>query len=91
MTFFNDEFEAKVCLADMLSEVTYGQAEVLTIACDKWDQFDKIKEVLGVETNEVYDEVVKLKNEIQMTRDYLHDHNLEWDLVSYSKSHQKCQ
>lgn len=30
-------------------------------------------------------ELEKLKKEIQVTRDYIHDHNLEWDLMSYSK------
>lgn len=26
-----------------------------------------------------------LKAEIEMMRNYIHDHNLEWDLLSYSK------
>lgn len=41
--FFKDEFEAKVCIADMLSEVTYGQAEALGMALEKWDEYDKLK------------------------------------------------
>ena len=91
MTFFNDEFEAKVCIADMLCEVTYGQSEALSTACDRWDAFDKIKDLLNVDADNVYEAVLKLKNELQTTRDYLHDHNLEWDLLSYSKSNKVQQ
>lgn len=43
MLFFNDEFEAKVCIADMLTEVTYRQAKALTMALEKWDEYDKLK------------------------------------------------
>lgn len=28
-------------------------------------------------------ELEELKKELQITRDYIHDHNLEWDLLSY--------
>lgn len=84
MTFFEDEFEAKVCIADMMDKVTYGQSEALRTACARWDAFDKIKELLGVETDDVYEAVQKLKNEILVTRNYLHDHNLQWDLLSYT-------
>ena len=56
MTFFEDEFEAKVCIADMLDKVTYEQAEALTIALEKWDKCDQIKEIVWVETNKKYDE-----------------------------------
>lgn len=84
MTFFKDEFEAKVCIADMMDEVTYGQAEALSTACARWDAFDKIKELFEVDADDVYEAVQKLKNEISVTRNYLHDHNLEWDLLSYT-------
>lgn len=70
MTFFNDEFEAKACLADMLSEVTYGQAEALGMALSKWDEYDK------------------LKAEYDLTREYIHDKGLEWDLLSKYKQTQ---
>ena len=43
MIFFKDEFEAKACIADMLSEVTYGQVEALGMALEKWDEYDKLK------------------------------------------------
>lgn len=43
MTFFDNEAEAKVCIADMLGEVTYGQAEALSMALEKWDKYDKLK------------------------------------------------
>ena len=54
MTFFKDEFEAKKAIADMLDKVTYGQAEALCMALEKWDKFDKIKEIVWVETNKKY-------------------------------------
>ena len=56
MTFFVNEFDAKVCIADMLDKVTYKQAEALTMALEKWDKFDNIKEIVWVETNKKYDE-----------------------------------
>lgn len=28
-------------------------------------------------------ELEKLKKELQITREYIHDNNLEWDLLSY--------
>lgn len=43
MTFFKDEFEAKVCIADMLDKVTYKEAEALGIALNKWDEYEKLK------------------------------------------------
>lgn len=43
MLFFSNEFDAKVCIADMLTEVTYGQAEALSMALEKWDEYDKLK------------------------------------------------
>ena len=43
MLFFDDEFEAKVCIADMLTEVTYRQAKALSMALEKWDEYDKLK------------------------------------------------
>lgn len=43
MTFFKNEFDAKVCIADMLDKATYGQAEALIMALEKWDEFDKLK------------------------------------------------
>ena len=73
MTFFKDESEAKVCIADMLSEVTYGQAEALSMALEKWDEYDK------------------LKAEYDLTRGYIHDNGLEWDLLSKYTRLQKSQ
>ena len=43
MTFFDNEFEAKLCIADMLDKVTFGQAEALSKALEKWDEYDKLK------------------------------------------------
>lgn len=43
MTFFKDEFEAKVCIADMMDKVTYKEAEALDIALSKWDEYEKLK------------------------------------------------
>ena len=34
-------------------------------------------------------EVEKLKNELTITRNYIHDNGLEWDLLSYSKRKEK--
>lgn len=39
-------------------------------------------------------ELEKLKKELQLTRDYIHDRNLEWDLLSYTerrKQHEQLQ
>ena len=43
MLFFRDEHEAKICIADMLTEVTYGQAMALSMALEKWEEYDKLK------------------------------------------------
>lgn len=43
MVFFTDEFEVKKCLADLLDKVTYGQAEAICIAVEKWDELEKTK------------------------------------------------
>lgn len=34
-------------------------------------------------------EVEKIDAEMQITRDYIHDHNLEWDLLSYTKKKER--
>ena len=39
---FKDDFEVKVCLADLLDEVTYKQADAICIALDKWKELDKL-------------------------------------------------
>lgn len=70
MTFFDNEFEAKLCIADMLDKVTFGQAEALSKALEKWDEYDK------------------LKAEYDLTREYIHDKGLEWDLLSKYKQTQ---
>lgn len=40
--FFENEFQAKVCLADLLDKLTYKQAEALACALQKWDELDKL-------------------------------------------------
>jgi hypothetical protein len=41
--FFDDEFDMKVCIANMLDKVTVKQSEALRIALKRWDELDKIK------------------------------------------------
>lgn len=65
--FFDNEFDMKVCIADMMHKVTFGQAEALGCALRRWDKLDE------------------LKNELELTREYIHDNGLEWDLLSYSE------
>ena len=43
MSLFNSDFEIKKCLVDMLDKVTFGQAEAITTALDKWEELEKIK------------------------------------------------
>ena len=43
MSLFNNDFEIKKCLVDMLDKVTFGQAEAITTALDKWKELEKIK------------------------------------------------
>lgn len=43
MSFFNSDFEIKKCLVDMLAKVTFGQAEAITTALDKWKELEKLK------------------------------------------------
>lgn len=69
MVFFKDEFEAKVCVANLLDKLTFKQAEAVAEALSKWDEYDK------------------LKSELEITRQYIHDNGLEWDLLSYSNRH----
>lgn len=41
--FFDNEFDMKVCIADMMHKVTFGQAEALGCALKRWDELDKLK------------------------------------------------
>ena len=43
MSLFNNDFEIKKCLVDMLDKVTFGQAEAITTALDKWEKLEKLK------------------------------------------------
>ena len=43
MSSFNNDFEIKKCLVDMLDKVTFGQAEAITTALDKWEELEKLK------------------------------------------------
>ena len=43
MSLFNSDFEIKKCLVDMLDKVTFGQAEAITTALDKWEALEKLK------------------------------------------------
>ena len=43
MSLFNSDFEIKKCLVDMLDKVTFGQAEAITTALDKWEELEKLK------------------------------------------------
>lgn len=48
---------------------------------------DKIKTLKIVDdvVNSQKAEIEKLNKELQVTRQYIHDNGLEWDLLSYSK------
>ena len=35
--------------------------------------------------NRKYEEIEKMKNELKITRGYIHENNLEYDLLAYSK------
>jgi hypothetical protein len=41
--FFDNEFDMKVCIVDMMHDVTFGQAEALGCALRRWDELDKLK------------------------------------------------
>ena len=43
MSLFNNDFEIKKCLVDMLDKVTFGQAEAITTALDKWEELENLK------------------------------------------------
>lgn len=43
MSLFNNEFEIKKALVDMLDKVTFGQAEAITTALDKWEELERMK------------------------------------------------
>lgn len=45
--FFDNELDIKICIANMLDKVTVKQSEALRIALKRWDEFDKIKWVIG--------------------------------------------
>lgn len=74
MVFFETEFEAKVTVVNLLDKVTFGQAEALNMALQKWDAYDKQQA-----------EIQKLKDELKITREYIHNNGLEWDLLSYAQ------
>lgn len=61
MTFFKNEYDAKVCLMNLLPEVSFGQSDAICTACERWDMFDKVKDLLGVKPEDVYDAVLELK------------------------------
>ena len=42
MSLFNSDFEIKKCLVDMLDKATFGQAEAITTALDKWEELEKL-------------------------------------------------
>lgn len=46
--------------------------------CEREATFHKVKA-----------EAEKVDAELQTTRDYIHDHNLEWDLASYMKRRER--
>ena len=43
MSLFNSDFEIKKCLVDMLDKATFGQAEAITTALDKWEELENLK------------------------------------------------
>ena len=49
MSLFNNDFEIKKCLVDMFDKVTFGQAEAITTALDKWEELEKLKKEAGKE------------------------------------------
>jgi hypothetical protein len=55
VVFFTDEFEVKKCLADLLDKVTYGQAEAICIALEKWDELKKTKKELEFTRQYIHD------------------------------------
>lgn len=46
LVLLKDEFEVKAKLCDLLSEVTFGQAEAICYALDKLDELSKLKDEL---------------------------------------------
>lgn len=46
--------------------------------CERAETFRRVKAVFA-----------KTIKELQVTRDYIHDHNLEWDLASYMKKRER--
>lgn len=43
MSLFEDDFEVKKTLVDMLDKVTYGQALAISVALGKWEELEKLK------------------------------------------------
>ena len=68
LVFFKDEFEVKVCLANLLEKVAYKEMEAISYALNKWDTLEK---------------------EAEITSGYIHNQNLEWDLLSFADRKEK--
>jgi hypothetical protein len=46
---------------------------------------ESVCELLNGQTCEALTELRRLKEELQITREFIHDHGLEWALLSYYK------
>ena len=53
--FFKTDFEAKVKVANMFCKVSYGEAEALSLALEKWDECDKLQEELEFVRQYIHD------------------------------------
>ena len=53
--------------------------------CPLKDRQDVIYSCMRIKQELAIDLINRLQTEIEMMRNYIHDHNLEWDLLSYSK------
>ena len=58
-----------------------GECCVLTLKIDALDLINRQK----AENKELLEISKKLNEELEITREYIHDNGLEWDLLSYSK------
>ena len=52
--------------------------------CNKCE-LNGFHDCIALHPKDILDLINRQKAEIEMMRNYIHDHNLEWDLLSYSK------
>ena len=92
----NCPYESKVhfknCLEGFLDLINRQKAELDDL---KRDDLPRCKDALrraneigmdvDKENQELREEIERLQKELKITRAYIHDNGLEWDLLSYSK------